>query len=61
MLNYSQLEWLGNNPSTYSTSYIELNYYPSSATKIEVDAAFLSTGNGSFIFGIFSNNAAQAY
>lgn len=61
MLNYSQLEWLGNNPSTYSTSYIELNYYPSSATKIEVDAAFLSTGNGIFIFGIFSNNAAQAY
>lgn len=58
MLNYSQLEWLSNNTST---SYIELNYYPSSATKIEVDAAFLSTGNSNYIFGIFTNSTRQAF
>lgn len=59
MFNYSPVEWIQNSTSTSSS--IELNYYPSSATKIEVDAAFLTTRNSGYIFGIYTNNTARAF
>ena len=67
MLNYSQLEWISNGSNVTGIS-IDLNYYPSSATKIEVDAAFLtksctdstSAYTGS-IFGICANGYGANY
>ena len=58
MIHYSQLEWICNNSTNLS---IELDYYPSSATKIILDAAFLSSGNAGGLFGNFTNNTTMRY
>lgn len=60
MLNYSQLEWIRNSSNITGIS-IDLNYYPSSATKIEVDAAFLSQTYTGSIFGICANGYRANY
>lgn len=60
MLKYSRLEWIGNFDTNGNVvhGYIELPYYPSSSTRIVLDAAFLSNGG---VFGNVSNNTTQAF
>ena len=60
MFKYSRLEWIGNFDKNGNTihSYIELPYYPSSSTRIVLDAAFLSRGG---VFGNGSNNSTLAF
>ena len=60
MFKYSRLEWIGNFDKNGNVihGYIELPYYPSSSTRIVLDAAFLSSGG---VFGNGSNNTTAAF